>query len=122
VILKKLSGAESESLKRVVHYLELNPDDVRALYLGAATHIKLGNKKLGLEWASKALELEPEDSAVLYNVACCYSLLGKIEEAIELLGKSIAGGMLQMDWLENDSDLDPLRDNPKFRSLIEKSK
>ena len=105
-----------------MHHLELNPDDVRALYLGAIIQVKLGNNKLGLEWSNKALEIEPEDSAVLYNVACCYSLLGKIEEAIELLGKSIAGGMLQMDWLVNDSDLDPLREHPKFRSLIEKMK
>jgi len=120
--IEKAIEAESESLKRVVHYLELNPDDVRALYLGALIQVKLGYKKLGLEWSNKALELDPEDAAVLYNVACCYSLLGRIEEAIELLGKSIAGGMLQMDWLMNDSDLDPLRDHPKFRSLIEKSK
>lgn len=118
--IEKAVEAESVSLEKLMHHLELNPDDVRALNLGASIHIKLGNDKLGLEWTSKALELEPEDTAVLYNVACCYSLLGKIEEAIELLGKSIAGGMYQMDWLENDSDLDPLRDHPKFLSLIEK--
>ena len=120
--IEKAIEAESESLKRVAYHLELNPDDVRALYLGASTHIKLGNKKLGLEWANRALELEPEDTAVLYNAACCYSLLGEIEEAIELLGKAVDGGWYQMEWLENDSDLDPLRDQPKFLSLIEKLK
>ena len=120
--IEKAIEAESESLKRVGHHLELNPDDVRALYLGASVHIKIGNKKLGLEWSSKALELEPEDVGVLYNVACSYSLLGKIDEAIELLEKAVDGGFDHVEWIENDSDLDPLRDHPKFQSLIEKLK
>ncbi|MCH7886485.1 MAG: tetratricopeptide repeat protein [Candidatus Marinimicrobia bacterium] len=120
--IEKAIEAESESLKRVGHHLELNPDDVRALYLGAGAHIKLGNKKLGLEWSSKALELEPEDVGVLYNVACSYSFLGKIDEAIELLEKAVDGGFDHVEWIENDADLDPLRDHPKFRSLIEKIK
>ena len=82
-------------------------------------YFRLGNKKLGLEWATKALELEPDDSGVLYNVACCYSLLGEIEDSIELLEKSVNSGFAKKDWLINDSDLDPLRDHTKFRSLIE---
>ena len=105
-----------------MRHLELNPDDVRALYMGATVQIKIGNKKLGLEWSNKALELEPEDVGVLYNVACSYSLLGKIDEAIELLGKAVDDGFDHIEWIENDSDLDPLRDHPKFRSLIEKLK
>ena len=117
---EKAIGVESEGLERLERHLELNPDDVRALYLGAGAHIRLGNKKLGLEWSNKALELEPEDTAVLYNVACSYASLGKIDEAIKLLEKAIDGGWSYREWLENDSDLDPLRDHPKFRSLIEK--
>jgi len=118
--IEKAIEAESESLERVEHHLELNPDDVRALYMGATVHIKLGNKKLGLEWCNKALELEPEDVGVLYNVACSYSLLGKIDEAIELLEKAVDGGFDHIEWIENDTDLDPLRDHPNFQSLIEK--
>ena len=120
--IEKAIEAESESLERVVQHLELNPDDVRALYLGATVQIKLGNKKLGLEWCNKALELEPEDTAVLYNVVCSYSLLGKIEEAIELLGRAVDGGFGQIEWIDNDSDLDPLRDHPNFRALLKKLK
>ena len=118
--IEKAIEAESESLKRVEHHLELNPDDVRALYLGAAVQIKIGNKKLGLKWCSKALKLEPEDVGVLYNIACSYSLLGKIDEAIELLEKAVHGGFDHVEWIENDTDLDPLRDHPNFQSLIEK--
>ncbi len=117
---EKALEVESDGLERLERHLELNPDDVRALYLGASTHIRLGNKKLGLEWSAKALELEPEDTGVLYNVACSYSLLGEIEKAVELLEKAIDGGWAYKEWLENDSDLDPLRDHPKFQSLIEK--
>ena len=101
-------------------HIELNPDDVRALYLGAITQITLGNKEIGLEWANNALAAEPDDPGVIYNVACCYSLLGKNDGAIDLLEKAIDNGFGQKEWIENDSDLDPLRDDPKFRLIIEK--
>jgi adenylate cyclase len=64
--------------------------------------------------------IEPDDPGVLYNVACNYSLLGRPEEAIECLEKAIANGFGFKQWIEHDSDLDPIRSHPRFQSLLKK--
>jgi tetratricopeptide (TPR) repeat protein len=101
-------------------HLELNPDDVRALYLSAGALIQLGERERALEWARRALALDPEDSAVLYNVACVYALGGQPNEAMDCLEKAVQNGFGHRAWLENDSDLDSLRNNPRFQVLVER--
>jgi len=104
----------------VEKHLELNPDDARALNMGAIALIRLGQGERGLEWVRRALAIDPEDSAVLYNVACAYAQQGEIEEAIAILEKAIQNGFGHKEWLENDPDLDSLRGHPRFRSLVER--
>jgi non-specific serine/threonine protein kinase len=100
--------------------LETHPEDVRALYLGAGALVGTGQVEQGLEWADRALAIEPKESGLLYNVACVYSTAGRTEEAIGLLERAIEAGFAQKEWIENDSDLDPLRDHPRFKALLRK--
>ena len=106
------------SLQRMEKHLELHPDDVRALYLGAGALVQLGGKGRGMDWAGRALAIDPDDPSVLYNVACTYALLGEADRAIDCLEKSITSGMGQKEWIENDPDLNSLRGNPRFQALI----
>ena len=98
-------------------HLELNPDDARALYLGAGGLAQLGEREKALEWARRAHVLDPEDSGVLYNVACNYALLGMTEAALDCLERAIQNGFGHREWIENDSDLDSLRAEPRFEAL-----
>src|SRR5438094_551323 len=111
-------AALRHGLQVVERHLELNPDDARALYMGAIAMIQLGQGERGLEWASRALAMDPEDSGVLYNVACAYALQRQTEQAIGVLEKAIQNGFGHKEWLENDSDLDSLRGHPRFQALI----
>jgi non-specific serine/threonine protein kinase len=113
-------AAHRRSLPIIEKRLELHPDDARALYMGAGALCQLGERQKALEWARRALAIEPDDPGVLYNVACTYSLLGRPEEAIECLEKSITSGMWQKEWIEHDSDLDPLRTHPRFQALMQR--
>ena len=116
--IEKELVARRQALEIIGHHLELNPDDARALYFGAGALIKLGERERGLEWASRALAIDPEDTAVLYNVACAHSLSGEIEKAIDYLEKATKAGFAHRGWIENDSDLDPLRSHPWFQALL----
>jgi TolB-like protein/Flp pilus assembly protein TadD len=112
------------ALRRGLHvvekHLELNPDDARALYLGGGALAQLGERERALEWARRAHALDPTDSGVLYNVACIYALGGLTEEALRSLGQAIENGFGHKEWLQNDSDFDSIREDPRFQALIKK--
>jgi adenylate cyclase len=65
------------------------------------------------------MALDPDDSLVLYNVGCCYALEGEPEKAIDCLERAVVGGYGHKDWLENDSDLNSIRQHPRFLKLME---
>jgi tetratricopeptide (TPR) repeat protein len=115
--------AEADAVRRrgfeiVEEHLKLNPDDLRALYMAANGLAALGEKDRSLDWANRALALDPEEPMLLYNVACIKSLLGLVDEAIDCLEKSVGNGLTQKEWLQRDSNLDPLREHPRFHALM----
>jgi len=116
----EMQAALRHGLEVVERHLELNPDDARALYLGGIALAQVGEQQRALEWAERALALDSEDSGVLYNVACVQALCGKRERALELLEKAIQNGFGHREWLENDSDLESLREEPRFQALLKK--
>lgn len=97
--------------------LMTNPDDVRALYLGANGLAVLGQLEKSLQWTSLALSIAPDDSYVLYNVACIYSIAGRYDEALHFLEQTVQCGLTKSAWLDRDSNLDPLREMPRFRAI-----
>ena len=101
-------------------HLELNPDDARALVLSAISLVQIGQREQGLEWAKRAQAIDAEDSGILYNVACVYAQAGQGEEALKTLEKAVQNGFGHREWLENDSDFDSLRPDPRFQALLRK--
>ena len=99
-------------------HLELNPDDARAVNLKAGALGHIGEKEEAIKWATKATVIDPDNPSVLYNVACLYANIKEFDRAIDCLEQSIDAGMAHREWIENDPDLDPLRDNPRFTKLI----
>lgn len=99
--------------------LEIHPDDARALYFGANALTQLNERERAIRWAERALEMEPDEHQVLYNVACVYALLGEQDRAIDCLEKSVTQGWGQKQWMMNDPDLASVRENPRFKKLIE---
>ncbi len=100
--------------------LNLNPDDVRALYMGANGMAALGQTERAKQWAGRALALRPDDGMVLYNVGCVYALLGSAEDALNCLEKAVNHGVSQKGWFEHDSNLRRLRGHPRFQELLKR--
>lgn len=62
--------------------------------------------------------MNSEDAAVLYNLACFFAQAGESDRAFECLRTCIAGGYSHRQWVENDSDLDPIRDDPRYEEML----
>jgi hypothetical protein len=66
------------------------------------------------------IEAHPHYAGLLYNVACCESLAGRTADAVDHLARAIDRSERFRSYAKDDSDFDPIRDEPAFRELIER--
>lgn len=67
----------------------------------------------------KAIELGDEPGKAAYNAGCAYALQNDRDHAMEWLQKAVHLGFDNAEKYLSDSDLDPVRSDPRFRALIE---
>jgi len=109
-----------EGVERARKQLKLKPDDSRILSLVSTSLFEIGERDEAYEWMNKALRLYPDDAGVLINGACLFAKDNKKEEALDLLEVAVGKGFGKRDWIMNDPDYNSLRDEPRFKALLEK--
>ncbi len=115
---EKMASVLQEAFYKVEQHLALNPDDSRAIYLGAGVLIRMGDSSKAMEWVKRLAATERDEPHLLYGIACLYSMTGKIEESIYYLKKAVEAGFAHRLYLEKDSDFDPIRSHPGYVALI----
>jgi len=107
-------------LSRAEEALRLHPEGSRPAQLAAPAAATLGDRDEAIRWIDRALWVDPDDAQARYNVACAWSLLGELGRALDVLEDwANSGGVLAKNWLERDPDLDPIRQHPRYRKLID---
>jgi TolB-like protein/Tfp pilus assembly protein PilF len=101
-------------------WLRLNPGDAIATTLLGHYALEVGEVARGHLLLARALELEPENLGVQYNVACAYAKTGDHDRALDLLERALTEGRGFRGWIENDSDLDALRNRPRFKAILDR--
>ena len=114
------SKASHRAVKAIEKWLDINPDDARALNIGATIWSNLGETDKALDWAKRSLDIDPEDPQLLYNVACVYAIEGRKDDALQCLELAIDKGYGHREWIEHDSDLNSLRTDKRFQALLER--
>lgn len=114
--------ANRAAVVRAERILALNPVDGRVLSLGSGALHSDGQTERAVEWALRALELYPDDMSALMNATCLMAKLGRKEDALKYLQRALGRGWGKRDWIEQDSDYDSLRDDPRFQALMAKLK
>jgi tetratricopeptide (TPR) repeat protein len=66
----------------------------------------------------EVIEAHPQYAEPLYNLACCESLAGRTTEAVEHLRQAIDRSERLRSLAKEDSDFDPIREEPAFKELI----
>jgi len=74
-----------------------------------------------LTYARKAHEMSPENARLMYNVGCFSALTGHKEEALGWLEKSVDAGFTNPKHIAQDSDLDSLREDPRYQAALAKA-
>ena len=107
-----------EGLQRAKDFLELNPDENRAWNMGAFALQRLGRTDEAKEWIDTSLRNSPRNSLLTYNAASFYALAGETDKSLDYLEQAANSGCLNLSWMEQDADLNPVRDNPRFNEII----
>ena len=100
-------------------HLDLNPEDSRALILGATANANMHDEERAVDFAKRAIAVDPDDPMLLYNIACTYALLGRVDDSLEALEHSVEKGWGDPSWIEHDSDLDSIRQSPRYKALVQ---
>ena len=113
-------SAARRGIERAERELTLHPDNPRPAYLGATALVELGQNDRAKEWLARTLVIDPDDTLTQYNAACIYSRLGEIDPAFDLLERLLPNANHETKaWIKHDSDLDPLRNHPRYQKILE---
>jgi adenylate cyclase len=120
-------GRPQESLKwaaegaaRAERAAEHNPGNSAPVHRAALAYAQIGDRPRAISWINRALAMDPHDVITRYNAVCVHALLGDTDRAIALLETLLPNSSFyQIGWFDNDSDLDNIRPDPRFRRLME---
>jgi adenylate cyclase len=114
--------AARRALERVERLIVAEPDHGVALGFGVNSLAALGEVDRAKEWADRAMLLDPKNYNLMYNLACSMITLGEMDEALKLLEPVLTTAQAQsLHWWKIDSDLDPIRADPRFKAMLEQA-
>jgi len=106
------------AMQAIDRQLVIDPHDGRALQLGTTNAARLGLRDRARDLAARALKARPDAFASYYNVACAYSILGDLDDGLEMLDHAVQHGRGNLEWIEHDPDFDNLRADPRFDAIL----
>jgi tetratricopeptide (TPR) repeat protein len=98
--------------------LRRDPSYVDVVELLGSLYTKAGRIADGLKMDRKLVRLQPDNSTAHYNLACSLALCKRPADALRSLAHAVTIGYDDAGWMEEDPDLEPIRDRPEFAILL----
>jgi TolB-like protein/Tfp pilus assembly protein PilF len=115
----KFRDAARRTLARAEKITTQEPDNGLALGYVVWSLCTLGEAERAKDLAKRAMLLDPDNLTMLYNFGCAFTELGERDVALELLGPVFQRDAAEtINWAKVDPDLDPLREDPRFRAMM----
>ncbi len=98
------------------------PDYLEVVGLLGGLYTRVGRVADGLKMDRKLVRLEPDNPTAHYNLACSLALCKKRPAALRSLRKAVSLGYDDLDWMQQDPDLELLKSDPEFQQLLSQLK
>ena len=116
--LKGDKEAAAADFRKVVE-IDIVPDtDACAMY----AYLELGERDKAKAFMQLVIEKNPDAKGVYYDAACLFSRLREKEAAVNYLRQAFEKGYHDFVHIENDDDLDVIRELEVFKKLIKEYK
>ena len=106
---------EVEFLEAVRVRLPAHPAVVESL---GCLYTEMGRYQDGLRADRDMVRMEPDSPNAWYNLACSLSLTGQPDDAFAALEKAIALGYDDAEWMQDDDDFEPIKQDPRFARIL----
>lgn len=73
----------------------------------------------GLKMDRKLVKLQPTNATARYNLACSLALSKRKSAALRELHQAVKLGYSDFDWMQQDPDLDALKHDVQFQTLLQ---
>ena len=111
--------AATADYRKVIEILqEQDATDMTMAY----AYQSLGEQEQALATIAKCIEGAPDNAELYYSISGVYGRMGKTEQALDNLRIALEKGYKDLIYIEDDTDLAALRDNPQYKALIQQYK
>ena len=116
----KLKKAAEMMVQKAQLAVQQDPSNGAALGILGGGYAMLGQSERAREAMDRALLIDPDNLNMRYNFACVLAIgLQDKDAAIKMLESTIPrAGALQVRIADSDTDLDSLRDDPRFQAVM----
>jgi phospholipase/carboxylesterase len=97
-------------------------EELLGIYNRAVKELMTSNYQEAVALLQTLHKSVPDNFMVNYNLACALARTGKYPEALKHLEKAVDSGFVDVNHIETDPDIDPLRQFPEYKAIIEKAK
>lgn len=97
-------------------YPDLDNDRLEA---DAVALVVAGDHAQALPRFEELARRQPDSFVPPYNIASVLAQLGRLDEALDALDNALERGLDDLAHLQNDPDLEPIRDTDRFRAILD---
>ncbi|MGF1471953.1 MAG: tetratricopeptide repeat protein [Rubrobacteraceae bacterium] len=117
-LLHERRGDVTQSEEHFIEALKSDPGNPRALYSYASLYYAMDDLETAEELLVRALAVDETYSPALSALASIRARHGDYDTSLGYIEKAVEAGESDVDHFRSALEFAPLRDNPKFRSLL----